>query len=231
MQSLPWIIAHRGNASEATENTIAAFESAIRIGADMIEMDIHRLADGELVVFHDDRIGKKELKAIGYGELYEHTLKLHIEIPTFDQVLSVCAGRVRLVVELKNDCASEVLQVIRNARMGLEEYLLACFDSDILLGLRKVHPGIKTALLTENIGFREAQGRLDLVKPNFWAPDQATLDDVTLKSCEEYRIRLLPWTVNDPPTIRRFLSAKSVSGIITDRTREALEIRRELGMP
>lgn len=50
----PWLIAHRGGARLAPENTLPAFELAARLGADAFELDVHLTADGEVVVFHDD---------------------------------------------------------------------------------------------------------------------------------------------------------------------------------
>ncbi len=50
----PWLVAHRGGAALAPENTLAAFEEAARLGADAFELDVHLTADGEVVVFHDD---------------------------------------------------------------------------------------------------------------------------------------------------------------------------------
>ncbi len=50
----PWLVAHRGGAGLAPENTLPAFELAEKLGADAFELDVHLTADGEVVVFHDD---------------------------------------------------------------------------------------------------------------------------------------------------------------------------------
>ena len=50
----PWLVAHRGGAALAPENTLPAFEQAARLGADAFELDVRLTADGEVVVFHDD---------------------------------------------------------------------------------------------------------------------------------------------------------------------------------
>src|SRR5512138_3758757 len=64
---MPLVIAHRGASAYAPENTLAAFELAARQGADMLELDVQRSADGVLVVFHDDTTerwdGQKRLAA------------------------------------------------------------------------------------------------------------------------------------------------------------------------
>ncbi|HKY05284.1 MAG TPA: glycerophosphodiester phosphodiesterase family protein, partial [Blastocatellia bacterium] len=54
------VIAHRGGAKEATENTIPAFERAMRLGANGIETDLRLTRDGVVVIKHDDRYGRVE---------------------------------------------------------------------------------------------------------------------------------------------------------------------------
>jgi glycerophosphoryl diester phosphodiesterase len=56
----PFVIAHRGGAKESTENTIAAFQRAVSIGADGIETDLQLTRDGVIVIYHDDRLGRVE---------------------------------------------------------------------------------------------------------------------------------------------------------------------------
>lgn len=50
----PWLVAHRGASDEAPENTLPAFDRAAALGADALEIDVHRSADGAVLVFHDD---------------------------------------------------------------------------------------------------------------------------------------------------------------------------------
>ncbi len=54
----PWLVAHRGGAGLAPENTLPAFDLAARLGADAFELDVHLTADGEVVVFHDDETSR-----------------------------------------------------------------------------------------------------------------------------------------------------------------------------
>ena len=54
----PWLVAHRGGARLAPENTFPAFERAARLGADAFELDVHLTADGEVLVFHDDETSR-----------------------------------------------------------------------------------------------------------------------------------------------------------------------------
>jgi glycerophosphoryl diester phosphodiesterase len=54
----PWLVAHRGGAALAPENTLPAFDIAARLGADAFELDVHLTADGQVVVFHDDETSR-----------------------------------------------------------------------------------------------------------------------------------------------------------------------------
>ncbi|HET6343343.1 MAG TPA: glycerophosphodiester phosphodiesterase family protein, partial [Myxococcota bacterium] len=66
----PLLFAHRGASRQAPENTLEAFDLAVRLGADVLEMDVHLSADGEVRVMHDARL---ERTTNGTGLLREHT--------------------------------------------------------------------------------------------------------------------------------------------------------------
>lgn len=109
--------AHRGlHSEEVPENSIPAFEHAIRQGY-AIELDVHRSKDGILVVFHDDDLermtGRKgRIEDLALTEL--QTLRLagtEEKIPTFDAVLKAVGGKVPLLIELKNTGRAGRLEV------------------------------------------------------------------------------------------------------------------------
>ena len=110
----PLIIAHRGDVEHAPENTIASFESAIRKGADTIELDVHLSADNEVVVHHDyylerttsgtGYIGKKslaELKKLDVGSWYDKKFRQE-RMPTLAEVFELGRGKIRFQIELKS---------------------------------------------------------------------------------------------------------------------------------
>ncbi len=226
MPMLPWIIAHRGDATQATENTVAAFESAIRLGADMIEMDVHRLKDGTLVVFHDDSIDSMALKDICLAEFPAYATKQRVTVPTFDQVLKACVGRVKLMIKMKNDCVTEVLRSVDHAHLGVNDYLLECLESDSLLSAKAQFPTVRTALVTEQLELEEALPLLKQISANYWAPNYSILSEAMFEHSHKEGIGIIPWTVNDKVEMKRFLSSPAVVGLITDRTEEAIQLRR-----
>ena len=97
---------HRGNPAEHPENTLASFRSAIELGVDMIECDVHLSSDGELVVIHDHTL---ERTTDGQGMVLQHTLAALREldagggerVPVLAEVCELARGRAGLCVEVK----------------------------------------------------------------------------------------------------------------------------------
>ena len=100
------MIAHRGASAELPENTLPAFERAIELGADFVELDVHARADGELVVTHD-------------------APRRRAPLPTLAEVLDLCRGRIGVMVELKTP--------YRYRRHRLIERTLALLDDDAVV--------------------------------------------------------------------------------------------------
>ena len=110
----PTVIAHRGFAGLFPENTVAAVEGAVELGADAVEIDVQPTADGDVVVVHDSRLdgaaGERALTD-GSGVVWEQptadvtearVLETDERVPLFATVLSAIPERVTVNVELKN---------------------------------------------------------------------------------------------------------------------------------
>src|SRR4051812_12794182 len=124
--SSKWIVAHRGLHDSAQENSLEAFEQAIRCGADMLEFDVHATGDGALVVTHDDTVGGAPIRSMDLGELHEAAVASRLNIPLLASVLELCAGRILLDIELKcSGCEDLVLRTVYDARFRVNEYLLS----------------------------------------------------------------------------------------------------------
>ncbi len=105
---------HRGNAAECPENTLASFRSAIELGVDVIECDVHLTDDGQLAVIHDHLIDRTtdgsglvrdytmaELKRFDAGS-WKDAKFAGERIPSLDEVLAVAKGKVGVAIEIKN---------------------------------------------------------------------------------------------------------------------------------
>src|SRR6478672_9963599 len=96
------VIAHRGSHLKVPENTLAAYENAIKEGADYVEVDLRTTKDGYLIIMHDESITrmtgiKGQIKDLNYSDI--RNLKLNpavksdtttYHIPEFADVLNVC---------------------------------------------------------------------------------------------------------------------------------------------
>ncbi|MGD0017585.1 MAG: glycerophosphodiester phosphodiesterase family protein, partial [Verrucomicrobiia bacterium] len=121
MKRRPLIIAHRGFSGKYPENTLTAFRAALALGVDMVEIDVHETRDGELVVFHDYRLDR--LCGV-HGRVRDVTRaklqRLSPAVPTLADVLRVCRGRARILVEIKRADLRKVAALITKFHMERE---------------------------------------------------------------------------------------------------------------
>ncbi len=224
-------IAHRGASAAAPENTLPAFEAALAAGADAVELDVHRAADGALVVIHDPTLGRT---TNGQGPVGAHTLAdlrrldagtwfgpafAGTAVPTLEEVVALSRGRTRLFVEIKGGSdfypgiESAVVRCLRDGGV-LREAAVVSFDHPALLAVRSAAPEVETAVLLEGRpvdpgGLAAAAGagglalRHELITPRERALTAAA------------GLRLYAWTVDDEAQMRRLLHL-GVDGIITN---------------
>ena len=159
------VIAHRGGRGLWPENTLYAFERAVDLGVDVLEMDIHSTKDGVLVVMHDSTVDRTtdgtgsiqdltlaelELLDAGYNwsDDDDQTFPFRgqaITVPAVEQVLAAFPD-VRMNIEIKQSQPSIVLpfcQLLRDHGM-VERVLVASFDTDTIQEFRRVCPGVAT---------------------------------------------------------------------------------------
>ena len=97
----PLVIAHRGASAYQPENTLAAFALAIRQGAQMIELDLHRSLDNHVVVIHDETLDhttnlKGRVDQLTLAEIKQADAGSGERVPTLDETLDLTSGKVRL---------------------------------------------------------------------------------------------------------------------------------------
>ena len=146
--------AHRGAMCHAPENTLAAFDKAVEMGAYRVEFDLRRSRDGHLVVIHDATVDRTTdgQGAVGDMTLEEiRALRSHDKnvqgekVPTFAETIECLRGRARLLVEFKDGGLAE--QAVRQIEAaGVEgQCTLSSFDEDSLLEARRLNPAVETA--------------------------------------------------------------------------------------
>ncbi len=234
-------IAHRGASSLAPENTFAAFDRALEIGADGLEFDVQLSKDQIPVVIHDERVERTttgrglvkdlslaQLKTLDAGSWFASDFK-GAAVPTLKEVLSAYKDSCPLFdIELKNSFVAypgleeAVLEQIVNHNLK-ERVIISSFNPDSLLTCRRLNPAVRTGIIySEEIETPWRYTRsLDCYSahPLFFYLQ----DPETLAGFKSHRIPLYPWTVNDPEQME-YLVTEGVEAIITDFPQELKKI-------
>lgn len=125
------VIAHRGSHLLKPENTIAAIEDAIRLGADYVEIDLRTTKDGQLMLSHNDTVdGRTNGKGLVNELTWEEISKLAVnstdgrsyKIPTFSEALKACKGKINIYLDFKDADAEQAYQQI--VGKGMEKSVL-----------------------------------------------------------------------------------------------------------
>jgi glycerophosphoryl diester phosphodiesterase len=226
----PIPFAHRGGTSEAPENTMPAFEHAVRLGYRYLETDAHVTADGVLIAFHDDRLDRVTDRTGVIAELPWSEVKLarvdgREPIPLLEDLLTAWPD-VRVNIDPKHDGAAEPLAAAIVRTQTVDRVCVGAF-SDRRIGV--VRSLVGPALCT-SMGPREVaqlvsasrglpgggrlrspcaqvptnQGRVALVTPRF------------VETAHRLGVQVHVWTIDDAAEMARLLDL-GVDGIMTDR--------------
>lgn len=221
------VIAHRGASRAERENTIEAFRRAGAMGADAVELDVRRTADGVLVVHHNPHLDDGRLvAALRHDELPDH-------VPTLGAALDACQG-MWVNVEIKNDpdepdfdaddtIADDTIAHLV-ARDEDERWIISSFRIETVDRCRSLAPGIRTAWLTVEIpaGVEDLLVQRGHVALHPWVH---ALDRPTLDRCHAAGIAVNVWTCDDPDRMAQ-LFEWGIDGICTNVPDVGLRVRR-----
>lgn len=231
-------IAHRGASAYYPENTMISFEGAIARGADMVELDVQLSRDGEVVVFHDEKLSRctngkgkisdyklVELKKLDAGSWFGREYK-GAKIPTLDEALNLCRDKIAVNIEIKTEA------VDKNIRNGIEEKCLkvvgqnsmrehivfSSYDPRALKHLKEIDSSVATAVLFEKgyYGSKFPSEIIELLGADAFNCSKNELSKKWLMNLKLNNIPVNIYTVNDKKNMRRFLEL-GVSGIFTNK--------------
>jgi glycerophosphoryl diester phosphodiesterase len=234
--------AHRGGSGPAPENSLPAFQAAIALGVDALEMDLQLTRDGVLVVHHDATLERSRCRAASAGIVGSTRIdQLSADelegircrgesIPRFEEVLSLvkrARSPVRLTVELKMNggggesrrakLAWRALAALEAAGLS-DRTLIQSFDRELLALIADMEPEQALGLLT-----REPRRVLaDLDGIDALLPRADRLSSELVRDCHERGVRVLTWTVNETSELAT-LVRWGVDGVITDRPGQLLK--------
>ena len=223
--SQPLVIAHRGASATFPENTIEAFRGAAEHGADWVELDARRTADGVLVVHHDAHLPD--------GRAIVHLVATDLPgtVPTLVAALDACAG-MGVNIEIKNnhpdpdldpdEYVAEQTVVLLAERGGRDEVLISSFNPATLVRIREQAPHLATALLV-------VEPAVDVVEVLVAAghgalhPYDWFVDVELVTACHAVGVKINVWTVDDPTRMQELLD-HGVDGLCTNVPAVAREL-------
>lgn len=239
-----YIMAHRGASGYAPENTLEAFELAVRMGAYGVELDVHLTRDGELVVAHDETVDRV---SDGSGRIADMTLaelkKLHFNrtfpqytdarIPTLKEVFELLGpAGLHINIELKNSYIDypqlerRVIELAAEQGM-LEHILFSSFNHYSMLRVKEIDRSLYCGLLYEATLIKpwEYAARLgmDALHPHF---SELLVPGGECEQAHASKLQVNPWTVNSEEDIRAVVHA-GADHIITNYPDRALRILQE----
>jgi len=230
----PALFAHRGASHYSPENTLVAFEIAIKQQADAIELDVKVTADGHVVVLHDQTVdrttnGTGNVADMELAQIKELDAGIHFEIqfagekvPTLREVLIQCAKRIPINIELTNyaslfdNLPDKVATIVRECSM--EDFtLFSSFNPIALLKIKRVLPKVPIALLCLP-GKNGAIPRSRMINRFSHEAIHPEYTDVTqglIRAAHKHNKRVHTYTVNQVSDIQNMFN-NGVDGIFTD---------------
>lgn len=217
-------IGHRGAKGHAPENTLKSIRKAIELGADMIEIDVHTCATGEIVVIHDDTLeGTTSGKGLVRKKPLDYIKTLDAgegeRVPTLEEVLDVIDKRAALNIELKGrNTLRPVLKIIdhyvHTKGWTYEHFIVSAFMRRKLKRLAKLHPKVRIgALLAHHpFGFIKFAQKINAYAVHL---NLNVTDPKIIAEAKKQGMKVYVWTVNEKDDIE-LLKKMGVDGIFSD---------------
>jgi glycerophosphoryl diester phosphodiesterase len=229
----PFLFAHRGASFDAPENTLAAFELARQQGADGIELDAQLCGSGEVVVLHDESLGRttgfagliretpwKVVRTLDAGAR-KHPRYRGERVPLLEEVLRTfdLAVNVEIKCESVDDrgLTERIVRVVREAKAE-DWVLLSSFNPVCLLRAKLLAPELPRALLFEHDSAWPLRSALSAsaVGASAVHPEGVLATEPRIRRFRRRGYRVAVWTVDEPEEGARLFRA-GATGIITNR--------------
>lgn len=240
-------IAHRGASGHAPENTMAAFERCIELGATAIETDVQMTSDGSLVLIHDESLARtagspklvkdvtlEELRRLDAGSWFDPAFRGE-RVPTLRELLELVKPYSLLLnLELKNGVVpypgleEAVVEEVRRFGMS-DRVILSSFNHYSLVKCKRLAPEVRTGILYMEGLYEPWDYASRIGAEALHAYHYAVLPEWVAQAAER-GIAYHPFTVNELAEMRRLLAA-GVSGIITDYPDRLAELLKDAEVP
>ncbi len=214
------VCAHRGDSAHFPENTLLAIRKGCDAGVPMTEIDVHRTADGHVVVMHDHAVDRT---TNGSGPIAEMTLEqiraldagsrmspdfAGERVPLLAEVLELCRERGMFqCIEIKQDgIAPDVARVIDECRMG-DDVIVISFNFDTVVAMRELRPAIAAGWLTGQLDPAELDTVISRCLSHGIMTVSAHYSALTPEVVERCRLRgmtVYAWTIDEGPIAKPY---------------------------
>lgn len=235
------ITAHRGDSQRFPENTLPAFASAVKTGADLVELDYRHSADGFPIVIHDETLdrttnavrvyGRTKIPVAGtrareFAQLdagsWFHSRFADVRVPTLEQALDVIQQGSVTLVERKSGDAATCVRLLSEKRL-LDKVIVQSFDWEYVADCHRLAPRLVLAAL----GSKElTNSKLDDAQQTgakIIAWNQKDIDRKHIDAIHRRGLRAWVYTVNEPKRALELVDW-GIDGIITDIPATMLEV-------
>jgi glycerophosphoryl diester phosphodiesterase len=217
------LIGHRGGSAKLhLENTLDAFAHAIAIGLEWIEIDVQKV-DDELFVFHDYTLERlstlsSPLSLLTSSEVRNIALINNAKIPSLDEVLDLCFGKIKINIEIKtSNTAEQVVEILKkhiSSANDYEDFLISSFDHYEIKRLLDSYPFVPRATLVYGIPLNVLATVKDL-KTKILILDIDYVSREIVENAHKENILVYCYTVNTTNYINKFLQI-GADGVFTD---------------
>jgi len=210
-------VGHRGARAYETENTLESFGTAIKLGANAIELDLRRSGDGALIVCHDDNL--KNIFGIdipvGEASLKELKTMTNDRIVTLEESLKFIGTKVeKILVELKEPgYEKKALEQISAQKLD-DRVIIVSFLEEALAAVRKRTGKIETGLIY--VRSRNPVETALKLHARYLIPLYRFIHTKDVEQAHKNGLKVIVWTINTKDEAKEFM-AKGVDGIATDK--------------
>ena len=232
------VIAHRGAHNLAPENTLTAFELAIKVGAEFIEFDVRKTKDNEIVINHDPGVFRTThrfglINHLTLKDIKSLTISKYEKIPTLRELLQATRGKIHYMCEVKVKNISEGVIKILSEFNAIESTFLISFKHKELIKSQKEHPNLKYgAIVPSGLGwikdwfFRKSL-ILSLKEKNFFSVNVflPLVNKKFVDLAHKKGLKVFAWTVNSRRKMKKMIRI-GVDGILTNNVNKLKMILR-----
>lgn len=220
----PRAVGHRGASALAPENTLRSIELAIEFGLDLVEVDVYLSHDGQVVVIHDQDLGRlagrpEAVADLTAAELARVELGEGQGVPRLADVLDLARGRIGVYVELKGAHTGTALgQLARSGAADGVELISGSFDQTLVRELRGSAPDVPRSVLFARTTTAKMIELCASVGARYAHPCFRPLDANIVGALHDAGLLVMAPHTNDPAEAREF-AAIGIDVLATDDPR------------